>query len=1123
MIKRFNQVLQGCVNFSRSRQFLFNMNQLKLALLFLLFTFLTPLSNAQEWVDKFQNVNQSTFKEIQASFNSHWKDRPYEKGQGFKQFKRWENYWENRLMPDGSFPDEQLKYTEYNGFVRKYGKSSRSVTANWTSMGPSTSSGGYAGIGRINSLGFHPTDVNKIYAGAAGGGFWLSNDGGVSWTTTTDDIGSLGVSGIVVDEVDPDIIYIATGDGDAQDNYSIGVLKSLDGGNTFSATGLSYNTSQGYVIRRLIADPNDNDILFVAGEDGIHRSTNAGATWTKVQSGNFYDLEPKYGASSNTFYATTSDDVYRSTDNGVTWSNIYTVSSSNRLALSTTPDDTDYVYILSSKSNNNGYNGVYRSTNSGNSFSTMSTTPNILHWSSTGSGSGGQGWYDLAFTADPNDAEIVYVGGVNTWKSTNGGSTWTLKTHWSGAPGAQTVHADKHVLQFRETVLWEGNDGGVYKSTNGGDSWTHLSNSMVISQMYRLGVSQQGTKVICGLQDNGTKLMGNSGTWSDEIGGDGMECIIDPSDNNVMYGALYYGDIRRSTNGGASWTNIQNNMPNNPSGAWVTPYTLVEDTPDTIIVGMKHVFRSFDRGNTWSIIGNNLAGGSNLNFIKVAPSNPDYIYAGRDGDIYRTTNGGSSWTSMTSPGSNIKMLEIHPNDPDSLWAVRSNFSSGNKVFVSSDGGASWTNITNNLPNIPANCIVYQKGTANGIYIGMDIGVYYIDDNLLQWELYNDFLPNVEITELDINYDEEKIYASTYGRGLWKSDLITNPVTCFFPANLALDSISGNNGHFSWNTPIIPPSLGYEYHLSTSASPPLSGNSTLDTTVLIGGLIYSQQYYFHLKSICSPTDSSAWITIGPFSIPPSCGDVFYDTGGSNSNYSNNENYITTICPETAGSDVTLTFNTFGVETGWDALYVFDGPNVNSPLISSGNPASNFGFPPGGYWGNIIPGPFTSSHTSGCITLQFMSDTYVTDDGWDLDVTCSPGCATSVSTTLDNVYGSLRNVIDCSTGGNIAFNIGLIGDTLSLTGSSILIDKDIIMSLQNNDEITIESTIDGPIFEIAPSYILTIENFNLLPKDDTEVILNNGSIKMGNLSIIGQDVSIKNNGALIIIPGSLAEFK
>ena len=883
MYKLTYQVSHDCVTLSQSFQLNINMNQIKLTLLFLLFICLNPILNAQEWVDKFQNRDQYSFEEIQESFNSYWKDRPYEKGHGFKQFKRWEYHWENRLMPDGSFPNEQLKYAEYNGFIRKYGKSSRSVTANWTSLGPSSSSGGYAGIGRINSLGFHPTDVNKVYAGAAGGGFWLSTDGGVTWTTTTDNIGSLGVSGIVVDEVNPDIIYIATGDGDAQDNYSIGVLKSLDGGNTFSATGLSYNTSQGYVIRRLIADPNDNEILFVAGEDGIHRSTDAGATWTKVQSGNFYDLEPRFGASSNTFYATTSDDVYRSTDNGVTWSNIYTVSSSNRLALSTTPDDEDYVYILSSKSNNNGYNGVFRSTNGGNSFTSMSTTPNILHWSSTGSGSGGQGWYDLAFTADPNDAEIVYVGGVNTWKSTNGGSTWTLKTHWSGAPGAQTVHADKHVLQFRETVLWEGNDGGVYKSTNGGDSWTHLSNSMVISQMYKLGVSQQGTKVICGLQDNGTKLKGNSGTWTDEIGGDGMECIIDPSDNNVMYGALYYGDIRRSTNGGSSWTNIQNNMPNNPSGAWVTPYVLDENHPDTIVVGMKHVFRSFDRGNTWSNIGNNLAGGSNLSYINIAPSDPDYIYAGRSNELYRTTNGGASWSTMTTPGNNVRMLAIHPNNPDSLWAVRSNYSNGNKVYVSSNGGASWTNITANLPNIPVNCIVYQKGTANGIYVGMDIGVYYTDDNIPNWEIYNDFLPNVEITELDINYDEEMIYASTYGRGLWKSNLITDPVTCFFPINIALDSISGSDAHFSWNSTPAPPANGFEYAVTTSSTPPNSGTVTTDSSAIVGGVVYGNEYYFHIRSDCGNGDISSWALLGPFSIPPGCGDQFFDSGGSSNDY------------------------------------------------------------------------------------------------------------------------------------------------------------------------------------------------------------------------------------------------
>ncbi len=860
----------------------------------------------------------------------------------------------------------------------------------------------------------------------------------------------------------------------------------------------------------------------IASNVGIYRTTNAGVSWTQEQSGNFYDIEPNYGTSSNHFYASTSSSIYRSTNNGDTWSNIHTVSNSNRLALATSPANTSYLYVLSSgtsggSNGSSGFNALIRSTDSGNSFSTRSTSPNILGYESNGSSSGGQGWYDLAFAMHPTNANEIYVGGVNNWKSTNGGTSWTIKSHWYGAGGLPSVHADKHALEFQGTTLWEGNDGGIYKTTNGGDSWTDLANGMVISQLYRIGVAQQNSATMCGLQDNGSKLKNGAGVWSDHIGGDGMESAIDPSNSNVLYGELYYGEIRRSTDGGGSWNDIQNNMPGNPSGAWVTPYEIDQVRPDTIVAGYEDVYRSFDKGSSWTKISNNLTGGTDLRYIRISESNPDYIYAGYWNSMWRTTNGGTTWEARTTPGTSVSTMIVHPNNPDSLWAVMSNYAAGQKVYVSADGGGTWTNISGSLPNIPANTIAYPKGTQNGIYVGLDIGVYYYDDVLSSWEPYIDNLPNVEITELEINYHDNHLYAATYGRGLWKTPLNTGVPLCFQPNNVMLDNAGAGSLSFSWSSPTSPP-VSYEIDLTTSTTPPASGAMTTALDSTFTGLLYSNNYYFHIRSNCGADGESSWITRVPFKILSSCNATVHDSGGSGNNYSNLENNITVICPDSPNNLIEISFNSFNVENAWDALYIHDGPSKKAPLFDSGNGITLAGFPAGGYYGTSTPGPFLSTDPSGCLTLHFRSDEFVTRPGWNISVGCQIACATMVNVDLDEGFGSLRNVIDCNPNGLVInFDPSLIGDTIELSSQTIDIDNN--YTFQNNGGlIYISSTIDGPMFNVTSNGGLTLGNFKFIPKPNTTVIENAGSLKALNLIIENQNNQLNNTGSIYLGPNA-----
>lgn len=1089
----------------------------------LVFLFCSIIGYSQEWVDMMNQPKGQNFFEIQKSFEKYWEGKDIPRGKGYKPFKRWEYYWENRVYKDGSFPPAGIAQIEFDKYLKnKNNTANRSMpAANWLSEGPSSTNGGYAGLGRCMSFGFHPTDTDIIYVGTAGGGLWQTTNGGTTWFTNTDDLGSLGVSAIVVDQVDPSIVYIATGDADAGDNYSTGVLKSTDGGGSFSATGLNWSTSSFNLIRRLINDPDDRTILIAATNNGIYRTTNSGTNWTQVATGNFYDLEPNFDSASNTFYACTSNEVFKSTDNGVTWTSQQSFSGVNRTALATTPDNTNYVYALCSNSSDNGFKAFYRSTNSGTSFSQRSNSPNIMGWSNTGNDSGGQGWYDLALVADPQDAEIVYMGGVNNWKSTDGGSSWSITSHWSGSGGVQAVHADKHALEFQGTVLWEANDGGVYKTTNAGSSWQHKGSGIINSQMYDLGVAQTNTSVITGLQDNGTKLKNAAGTWTDELGGDGMQCAINPFDADVMYGSVYYGEFSRSTNGGSNWTNISSNLPgcsaNCPTGAWVTPFTLDSLNSTTLYIGMKELYKSTNQGNTWTTISSGQSS-SNLSYVNIAPSDSDYIYMGRSNQLWRTTNGGTSWSTMTTPGSGTVKLAVHPTDPNTLWAVRSNYSAGAKVYKSTNGGATWTNESGTLPNIPANTIVYQSGSANGIYVGMDIGVYYKDDGMADWELFADGIPNVEITDLEINYDAGLIYAATYGRGLWRSELRDQIPTCFYPLSGVVDSQGLGTASVSWTDPTTAPSNGYEYVLSTSTTSPTgSGTPTTLSTASFSNLTYGTDYFVHVRSNCGGTDFSGWITIGPIRSLPTCGDTFYDTGGASGNYDDNQDVAVSLCPENSMNRVTATFNSFDIESDWDALYVYNGPDTNSSLIASANGSTQAGFPAGGYYGTSIPGPFVSSDPTGCLTLRLMSDTYVTGTGWDVDISCDLHCSPpELDTKLDTGYGSLRHVIACPLTSAIVVNGIVANDTINITGDALEIWQDVIIDQILSEKVIIKSTLAGPLFNIQSGKTLQMDNVDIIVPDNNAVFNNNGTIEVQDATIKGNNLQIQNNNSIKILP-------
>lgn len=734
------------------------------------------------------------FELIQESFYAEFGDSVGPKGSGWKQFKRWEYYWQNRLDENGNMPDPSTRlqaFVHFQSLQQGLGKYALG-TGSWAELGPvslpQNGTGQPNGLGRISSLAFHPTDPNTLYAGAASGGFWVSNDNGTTWSKSISGLLRLGVSSIVVHPTTPNVIYIGTGDRDGGDVGGYGVWKSTDGGATWATS----NTGMGnQTVNELLMDPtNSNRLIASTSNNRIYRSTNGGATWSFTGiTTNAKDIAFKPGDPNTIYAAGTTFSV--STDGGVTFTQINAgLVAASRYAIGVSANQPNYVYLIGG--NGGGLTGIYRSTNSGTSFTTQTTTPNLLGYGTTG-GTGSQAWYDLVMAADPTNANTLFIGGVNIWKSIDGGVNWTLSGHWTGSGGADDVHADQHVLAYSpfNNNIYNGNDGGVYYSTDAGIVWNDISSGLGISQVYKIGVSQSTEyEVINGYQDNGTAIY-NSGTWSTEIGGDGMGCIIDPVDANYMYGALYYGDIRRSTNGGATFGSISG--PVTETGAWVTPYILDPNNENTMYAGYENVWRSTNvkAGTpTWTSL-SAFSGTSKMTALAVAPSNSDVLYASRtlNGErFWRSNNataGTPTWTNLSANlpvNTTPKDIAVDPTNPNHVFVAITN-----DIYESTDGGLSWTNYAGTLPNISLNTIAIDHDSPiAAMYVGMDVGVYYRDNTMADWTLYSTGIPNVEITELEIYRNtaecKSKLYAATYGQGLWVSDLKdpgnVAPIACF---------------------------------------------------------------------------------------------------------------------------------------------------------------------------------------------------------------------------------------------------------------------------------------------------------------------------------------------------------
>ncbi|BCY27932.1 T9SS type A sorting domain-containing protein [Flavobacterium okayamense] len=749
-----------------------------------------------------ESKQQKTIDQMVDEFNQYWLSHDKnKKGSGYKPFMRWENHWRNLTNENGfliSADELWAAWQEKNQSKASKNLSSMSLPpSNWQPVGPftHTNTGSWSsGQGRVNFVYQDPNNSNVVYIGSPAGGIWKSTDAGVNWTPLSDFLPQIGVSGIVVDHTDSNVIYIATGDKDASDTYSVGVLKSTDGGLTWNTTGLSFGGSSSFA-GDLIMDPTNNQVLFCATSSGIYKTSNAGASWSVVQTGDFSQGSIRFKPSdSSIIYAVSANRFYKSTNSGSSFTIITTglPFNSGRLLLDVTPANSNYIYILSATTGY-AFQGIYRSTDSGTSFTARNTSTDVFESS--------QAWYDLALGVSDTNAEEIFTGCLNVWKSSNGGTSFTKINNWSSPSAPSYTHADIHYLGFYGGNLYAGTDGGVYVSQNGGTNFTDLTATAQISQFYKIAVSKQSAaNMVGGLQDNGGHAY-SSGQWKNYYGADGMDTEIDPTNPNLYYGFIQNGGSLYISSTAGNGITGSVSSPGGQSGNWVTP--LATNSIGELFSGFAGLYKL--TGGTWTQQNSGSIGSGNLELIYVDPTNDDIMYISNGSTLYKSTNHGVNFSSIFTASSTIRSIAVNSNNNNIVYLTTSG--TGGQVLKSTNGGTTFTNITSGIPSIGKNVIVHQgQHPDNPLYVGTSLGVYYLDDTMGSWQAFDTNLPNVSVTDLAINLFDNKIIASTYGRGIWQTDIpvqlapddvkllaINNPGSNVNCGNLTPEIVIENNG------------------------------------------------------------------------------------------------------------------------------------------------------------------------------------------------------------------------------------------------------------------------------------------------------------------------------------------
>jgi photosystem II stability/assembly factor-like uncharacterized protein len=666
----------------------------------------------------------------------------------------------------------------------------------WQAMGPSNIGG------RVRAIAFDPRNPNRMLAGAASGGLWVSDNAGDSWRANSDFLPNLSITTIAFDPVAPATVYMGTGEASAG-LVGVGAFKSTDGGETWvylGATNVDANPDWRFV-NRLAHHPAQSGVLLAALTNNdlvtgaIYRSQDGGASWTRVSRLKALDVAFDPANPGNAVAGLDDGAIAYSRDGGLNWMRTAPLVASPSGRGGTARAEIAFArsqpgVVYASVDNDKGE--VWRSNDAGGTWQKLST-PQHLNV---------QGDYDNAIWVDPTDANHVVVGGLDLYQSRDGGSTFTKVSEWRATPSSP--HADHHALVSPPDFgpgrrrLFNGNDGGVYRADNidavlPDVGWIAANNGLAVTQFYS-GASRTaaGGRLVGGTQDNGSlQLTGSS--WRPFRGGDGGYVAVDPVSDLVFYGSYVYLSIHRSLNGGNSsyiCNGITEALPNEDGATYcgagnvrkanfIAPFILDPNSRDRLLAGANSLWVTDGARATpveWRVIKEPSPATDNfINAIAVQEGNGNVIWVGHNnGEVYRTANGMSAsptWIRVGQgqlPGRRVQRILVDRDNPNRAIVAVTGFVPNN-LWQTTDGGASWASITGNLPHAPVFDVKRHPANPAWLYAATSVGIFTSEDGGASWSTTNEGPANIRVREL-FWIDERTLGAATYGRGMFKVEV-----------------------------------------------------------------------------------------------------------------------------------------------------------------------------------------------------------------------------------------------------------------------------------------------------------------------------------------------------------------
>ncbi|MBL7013620.1 MAG: choice-of-anchor J domain-containing protein [Candidatus Marinimicrobia bacterium] len=690
-----------------------------------------------------------------------------------------------------------------------------SRNANWTEHGPDNVGG------RSRAIMFDPNDATnkKFWAGSVSGGLWYTNDiteNSPSWVSVDGFWVNIAISTIAYDPSNTQIFYAGTGEGWGNGGAvkGSGIFKTEDGGNTWFQLASTISTDAFDFVQKIVVDANGN--VFAAtrpgywwgNNGGIFKSEDGGNSWTQVLTGSTQypkgaDLEI---ATDGSIYASlgihSSDGLYKSTDNGNNWTPLNYggfPSGGHRIEIACAPSDANVLYALCADAGSGNMEAIVRSDDAGATWTTLTIPLNEdgNHFTR------GQSWYDLISIVDPVDAQTVYIGGIDLHKTTDGGATWNMVSHWYGGFDLPEVHADQHAIAFRpgdsQYVVF-GNDGGIHVSDDGGSSYNHRNSGYNVTQFYSVAMhpSDDENYYLSGAQDNGTQQFVNASgvvSTTEVSGGDGAFCFIDQNNPDYQISSYIYNNYYLSTDGGAEFWGITNSQ----SGRFINPCDY--DNNANIL------YSAIDADSIWAIsipqdgsditaasIGIGL--GDLASHFRVSDFADNTLFIGTgSGRVFKMIESTASNPTITEitgssfPTAYVSCIELGESE-DQILVTFSNYGVSS-IWESLDGGTSWIEKEGNLPDMPVRWALYNPTNRNEVLLATELGVWNsinFSDSSPNWLPSNTGLANVRTDMFQIREDN-LIAAATHGRGLFTSDgFQKTPI-----ASISTDAISVSMG------------------------------------------------------------------------------------------------------------------------------------------------------------------------------------------------------------------------------------------------------------------------------------------------------------------------------------------